>query len=275
MELAEEAVYRIDPDGTVERVLSQPSIERPNGLAITPDARTLYVIDSHTRPGGHRKVWAFDIDDRGPLRAAAGLRLRPGPRRRRHAARWRGNLWVAAGINFPRHAGETADVPAGVYVFAPGGDLLGHIPIPEDVCTNLAFGGPDLSMLHVTSGKTVYKVPTGRLRVCPLSAQAGVIGTPREDGDRPDGPADRQRSGADYADGPAADAEAACLDPADVAVARGHPEPDREGDGGRREIHRPIRMTAPRPRWRYRLPRRPGRGSRPRDRDSRRRTARR
>ena len=67
---------------------SQPAIERPNGLAITPDGRTLYVIDSHTRPGGNRKVWAFDVDARRrPQRPAPGLRLRPGPRRRRHAAR--------------------------------------------------------------------------------------------------------------------------------------------------------------------------------------------
>ena len=161
LEMAEEAVYRIDPDGTVERVLSQPAIERPNGLAITPDARTLYVIDSHTRPGGNRKVWAFDVGPEGRLggqrlifdfgrgRGGDGMRLDD-----------RGNLWVAAGINFPRHAGETGDVPAGVYVIAPDGELLGRIPIPEDVCTNLAFGGPGRKMLYVTSGKTVFRVPT-------------------------------------------------------------------------------------------------------------------
>ena len=67
-----EAVYRIDPDGAVVRVLSQPQIERPNGLAITPDARTLYVIDSHTRPGGNRKVWSFDVAEDGQL---SGQRL--------------------------------------------------------------------------------------------------------------------------------------------------------------------------------------------------------
>jgi gluconolactonase len=161
LEMADEAVYRIDPHGTVERVLTQPAIERPNGLAITPDARTLYVVDSHTRPGGNRKVWALDVDERGFLsgqrlvfdfgrgRGGDGLRLDE-----------RGNLWVAAGINFPRHAGETADVPAGVYVISAAGELLGCIPIPEDICTNLAFGGPDRKMLHVTSGKTIFKVPT-------------------------------------------------------------------------------------------------------------------
>ncbi len=161
LELDQEAVYRIDPGGHVTRVLTQPAIERPNGLAITPDARTLYVIDSHTRPGGNRKVWAFDVDERGTLsgqrlvfdfgrgRGGDGMRLDE-----------RGNLWVAAGILFPRHDGETADVPPGVYVITPRGELLGRIPIPEDLCTNLAFGGPDRKVLYVTSGKTVYRIPT-------------------------------------------------------------------------------------------------------------------
>ena len=160
LEMDEESVYRIDPDGTVTRVLSQPLVERPNGLAITPDARTLYVIDSHPRPGGNRKVWAFDVAEDGGLsgrrlvfdfgrgRGGDGLRLDE-----------QGHLWIAAGVMVPRHGGETADVPPGVYVITPAGQLLGRIPIPEDLCTNLAFGGPDRKTLYVTSGKTVYKVP--------------------------------------------------------------------------------------------------------------------
>ncbi len=160
LEMDAEAVYRIDPDGKVTRVLSQPEVERPNGLALTPDGRTLYVIDSHGRPGGNRKVWAFDVDDSGTPgrrrlvfdfgrgRGGDGMRLDE-----------RGNLWVAAGIMFPRHSGETADVPAGVYVLTPGGKLLGRIPIPEDLCTNLAFGGPGRKTLYVTAGKSVYRVP--------------------------------------------------------------------------------------------------------------------
>jgi gluconolactonase len=160
LELDAEAVYRIDADGAVSRVLSQPQIERPNGLAITPDARTLYIIDSHTRPGGNRKVWAFDVSENGQLsnqrlvfdfgrgRGGDGMRLDE-----------RGNLWVAAGILHARHAGETADVPAGVYVITPQGELRGCIPIPEDLCTNLTFGGPERRTLYVTSGKSIFKIP--------------------------------------------------------------------------------------------------------------------
>jgi gluconolactonase len=160
LELPDEAVYRIDPDGTVSRVLTQPQIERPNGLAVTPGDRTLFIIDSHTRPGGNRKVWAFDIAPDGSLsgqrlvfdfgrgRGGDGMRLDE-----------QGNLWIAAGILLPRHAGETADVPAGVYVITPTGELLGRIPITEDVCTNLAFGGPDRKDLYVTAGKSIFKIP--------------------------------------------------------------------------------------------------------------------
>jgi gluconolactonase len=160
LELNTESVYRIDVDGNVSCVLSQPQIERPNGLAITPDGRILYVIDSHTRVAGNRKVWSFDVAPDGQLsnqrlifdfglgRGGDGMRLDE-----------RGNLWVAAGILHPRHAGETADVPAGIYVITPDGNLLGCIPIPEDLCTNLAFGGAERKTLYVTSGKSIFKIP--------------------------------------------------------------------------------------------------------------------
>ena len=39
------------------------------------------------------------------------------------------------------------------------GKLLGRIPIPEDLITNLAFGGPDRKTLYVTSGNTIFQVP--------------------------------------------------------------------------------------------------------------------
>jgi hypothetical protein len=67
---------------------------------------------------------------------------------------------VAAGLNQPRgNPGESLDVPAGVYVITPDGKLLGRIPIPEDLLTNLAFGGPGHKTLYVTAGKTVYRFP--------------------------------------------------------------------------------------------------------------------
>jgi gluconolactonase len=162
MEHAHEAVYRIDVDGKVTRVITQPAIGRPNGIAVTPDGQTLYVVDSnYINPTGNRKIWAFDISadgtaskqrqvyDFGRGRGGDGLRLDT-----------QGNLWVAAGILAPRTANESADVPAGVYVISPRGELLGRIPVPEDVITNLAFGGADKRTLYVTAGKMLYKIPT-------------------------------------------------------------------------------------------------------------------
>jgi gluconolactonase len=161
LEMDVEAVYRVDPTGKVRRVLTQKEIDRPNGIAVAPDDKTLYVIDSHPKVGGNRKVWAFDLAADGALskqrlvydfgkgRGGDGLRVDAD-----------GNLWVAAGINRPRgNPGETLDVPTGVYVIAPGGQLRGRIPIPEDVITNVAFGGPGRKTLYVTAGKTLYRFP--------------------------------------------------------------------------------------------------------------------
>ena len=71
-----------------------------------------------------------------------------------------GNLYVAAGLNSLRGSSETLDTVAGVHVFSPAGELLRHIPIPEDAITNAAFGGPDLRTLYVTAGKTVFSLRT-------------------------------------------------------------------------------------------------------------------
>ncbi|HUE74307.1 MAG TPA: SMP-30/gluconolactonase/LRE family protein [Pirellulaceae bacterium] len=160
MEHKDEAVYRIDTDGKVTRVITQPAIGRPNGIAVTPDGKTLYVVDSdYSRPDGNRKIWAFDITadgsvsgqrkiyDFGRGRGGDGMRLD-----------MQGNLWIAAGISKPRTANESADVPTGVYVISPAGKLLGRIPIGEDVITNLAFGGPEKTTLYVTAGKTLFKI---------------------------------------------------------------------------------------------------------------------
>src|SRR5438874_2958487 len=161
LEMDVEAVYRIDGAGRVKRVLTQKEIDRPNGIAVAPDDKTLYVIDSHPKEGGNRKVWAFDLAADGSLskqrvvydfgkgRGGDGMRTDVN-----------GNLWVAAGINKPRgNPGESLDVAAGVYVISPKGKLLGRIAIPEDLITNVAFGGPGRKTLYVTAGKTLYRFP--------------------------------------------------------------------------------------------------------------------
>ena len=159
VEMEIEGVYRIDPSGQVTRVVEQPAIQRPNGLAITPDDRKLYLVDSNPNRGGNRKIWAFDIQPDGSLahqtlvydfapgRGGDGMRLD-----------MKGNLWIAAGISRPRTENETTLNPPGIYVITPHGKVLGYIPVPEDVVTNLCFAGPDKKTLYVTAGKTLYRM---------------------------------------------------------------------------------------------------------------------
>ena len=59
----------------------------------------------------------------------------------------------------PQARGRERRRPAGRLRHHAQGRAAGRIPIPEDLCTNLAFGGPDRKTLYVTAGKTVYKVP--------------------------------------------------------------------------------------------------------------------
>jgi gluconolactonase len=51
-------------------------------------------------------------------------------------------------------------VQTGVHVISPEGKLLGRIPIPEDVLTNLTFAGAEMKTLYVTAGKTLFRVET-------------------------------------------------------------------------------------------------------------------
>ena len=159
MEFDHDSVYRIDPDGTVTRVLTQPQIQRPNGVALSPDERTLYLVDSCPVLGGHRRIWAFDLADDGSL---SGQRLvidfAPGRGGDGMCVDSQGTLYIAAGVSRARHANETADVPLGVFVVRPDGTLLGRIPVYEDVITNCTWGGADLKTLYITAGKRLYQV---------------------------------------------------------------------------------------------------------------------
>jgi gluconolactonase len=157
MEMEIEGVYRIDLDGSVTRIIEQPVIERPNGIALTQDSQHLYLVDSCPTVGGNRKIWHFDLDAAGAAsnptvvfdfaagRGGDGMRID-----------MQGNLYVAAGIAAPRGVHESDEVPPGIYVISPQGELKSRIPIPEDVLTNLAWGGPDGRTLYITAGKTLF-----------------------------------------------------------------------------------------------------------------------
>ena len=158
MEMDCDAVYRIDVSGKVKRLISQPDIQRPNGIAVNQTGTALYLVDSCPMVGGNRKIWKFSLNESGDAenqqelwdfgggRGADGMRLSVS-----------GNLYIAAGITTPRGIHENRDVPTGVYVLSPEGVMLSRIPIPEDVITNLAFGGMKGQTIFITAGKTLYR----------------------------------------------------------------------------------------------------------------------
>ncbi|GAB4142538.1 MAG: SMP-30/gluconolactonase/LRE family protein [Planctomycetaceae bacterium] len=159
MEMEHESVYRIDPDGSVSRVISQPEIERPNGIALSPDERTLYLVDSCPTVGGNRKIWAFDLSEEGDVsNQRVVFDFAPGRGGDGMAVDSEGNLYIAAGIHRPRGVHEADTVPPGIWIISPAGEVRGRIPIPEDVLTNVTFGGDDLKTLYVTSGKTLFSI---------------------------------------------------------------------------------------------------------------------
>ena len=103
MEMKIEGVYRIDLDGQVHQILKQPNIQRPNGIAVTQDSRTLYLVDSCPVMGGNRKIWAFDLKDDGSLSGQrAVFDFAPGRGGDGMAVDSEGTLYIAAGIRRPR-----------------------------------------------------------------------------------------------------------------------------------------------------------------------------
>jgi gluconolactonase len=150
-----EAVYRIDPHtGTVALVTD--ALGKPNGLCFSPDYQRLYIADTgathnpdhpreitvwEVRNGhrlGHGRTFASMVMDGGGEGLADGIRTDID-----------GNLWAAAGWG-----GDGFD---GVHIFAPNGDRIGQILLPE-MCSNLCFGGRKRNRLFMTGSQSLYAV---------------------------------------------------------------------------------------------------------------------
>jgi gluconolactonase len=171
-ELETEDVYLIDADGSLRRVATKPEIAKPNGIALSPDQKTLYVADTQPGPPTEARVMAFDVAEDGSLSNGRSIySFGSGRGIDGMAIDVEGNLYGAAGTlaNAPEN-------PAGVYVITPAGELAGVIPIPEDPITNCNFGGADLKTLYITSGKTLFRIQTknaGFLVYPPVATTAG------------------------------------------------------------------------------------------------------
>jgi gluconolactonase len=157
--LLKEAVYRLDVStGRLDLVTDE--IHKPNGLCFSPDYKKLYVADtgaSHYKDAKKNiKVWdvtasgtklangsefaSMELELNGKIVAgfADGIR-----------ADIDGNIWASAGW-----VGDGYD---GVHIFAPDGNRIGQIRLPE-ICSNVCFGGQKRNRLFMTASQSLYAV---------------------------------------------------------------------------------------------------------------------
>ena len=140
-------VYRVEP-GSGEVAIVADDFVQPNGLAFSPDEKTLYIVDTGAthQPGGPHHVRAFTvvadgqslIKGSGKVLATCPNSLYDGLRVDTH-----GNLWLSAGD--------------GVHCHAPDGTLLGKIRVPETVA-NVCFGGAKRNRLFICGTTSLYAV---------------------------------------------------------------------------------------------------------------------
>ncbi len=139
-------VYRVAPEtGKLDVVAGD--IERPNGLAFSPDESRLYVVEAGVSP---RVVRAYEVLDRGQRLGASRKLIDAGPGTPDGLrVDVDGNLWMGWGM------GE--DGLDGVSVFDPSGKPIGRIDLPER-CANLCFGGLRRNRLFMCGSTSIYSL---------------------------------------------------------------------------------------------------------------------
>lgn len=138
-------VYRLSPGG--ELTLLTKEMTRPNGIAFSPDEKTLYVAQSDPA----RAIWmAFPVNADGTLGkgrvfadVTSSVNKMPG---------------LPDGMKVDREGNLFATGPGGVYIFSPGGKLLGRIDTGEKT-SNCAWGD-DGSTLYITADMYLCRVKT-------------------------------------------------------------------------------------------------------------------
>ncbi|NWG45963.1 MAG: SMP-30/gluconolactonase/LRE family protein [Alphaproteobacteria bacterium] len=136
-------LYYARADGSAIRLCAE-GLTTPNGTGLSPDGSTVYVAETQTG-----RLWKFPVLSPGVLQLqhgwapgtlVAGL---PGYQLLDSmAVEAGGNICVATLAN------------GGITVFAPGGAVVEHVPFPDLLTTNIAFGGPGLKTAYVTLSST-------------------------------------------------------------------------------------------------------------------------
>lgn len=140
-------LYYIPPGGTPRRVGGQ--IVMPNGIALSPDDKVLYVNDSR----GEYMI-AYDIQPDGSLtnrRNFAHYQIEP--------ESLKTFAYQADGLTVDNDGRVYACMPLSIQVFNPKGEFLGKIPLTKKM-QNIAFGGADRRNLYMVSQGSVWKLRT-------------------------------------------------------------------------------------------------------------------
>jgi gluconolactonase len=139
-------VYRVDGK-TGELSVVESEVLGPNGLCFSPDESILYLVESRTTP---RRIWAYDVVDRGRWIARKRLFLDAGPGTPDGMrCDVDGNIWFGWGMGTPELDG--------VVIYNPEARLIGRIVLPER-CANLCFGGLHRNRLFMAASKSVYSL---------------------------------------------------------------------------------------------------------------------
>ena len=162
------SVYRVDPSGRVDLVVSEGQVPDPNGLCFSPDYKRLYVVSTgkgpgDTGPGGKGEIFVFDVT--GDNKTANGKvfttcmvdGVKCGPDGVRCDVD--GNVWSSS--NAGRSVGYS-----GVTIWNPAGKLIGRIRLPE-ICGNVCFGGPKRNRLFMAASQSLYALYTGTQGAAP------------------------------------------------------------------------------------------------------------
>lgn len=159
-----EAVYRIDAKtGKLDKVTDE--IFKPNGICFSPDYKKLYVADTGAShyPEAPKEIKVWDVVDGTKLtggKTFVSMKFKPKSGKGEAPQEWAG---LADGIradvdgNIWSSAGWVGDGYDGVHIFAPNGDRIGQIKLPE-ICSNVCFGGKKRNRLFMTAGQSLYAV---------------------------------------------------------------------------------------------------------------------
>jgi gluconolactonase len=139
-------VYRLDKTGRLTVVADD--VKMPDGLAFSPDEKTLYIEDDGSTPPAIR---AYDVVGDG-TQLANGRVFIGEEKGREDGLRvdLDGNLWC----------GWALDGLDGVMVFNKAGTPIGRIELPER-CANVCFGGYRNSRLFMAASRSIYAVWVG------------------------------------------------------------------------------------------------------------------